>query len=203
MHTVLIGILMGWGAAIPIGPVNLEIVRRNLNHGFSDGMAFGCGACIADLVYLITLSLSALVVLEHPTALGVVGILGSMVMAWFAYLALSQSKIEGKPRKHGAFSLLDGFLMTLLNPYTILFWASISSQVSVHVKNQDASMFYAGIGLLIGVFSWVLVLNLILHQTKSRLSDRFSLRLSKLGGIILSVFAIAGFTKSIMLLTQS
>ena len=93
--------------------------------------------------------------------------------------------------------------MTLLNPYTILFWASISTQVSVHVKNSETHVLYAGIGLLIGVFSWVLVLNLLLHHTRSRLSETFSLRLSKLGGLILSFFALAGFIKSSMLLIQS
>ncbi len=30
---LLFGLLLGWGAAIPIGPMNLEIIRRNLRYG--------------------------------------------------------------------------------------------------------------------------------------------------------------------------
>ncbi len=33
MHFLIFGLLLGLGAAIPIGPVNLEIIRRNLKDG--------------------------------------------------------------------------------------------------------------------------------------------------------------------------
>jgi threonine/homoserine/homoserine lactone efflux protein len=41
MHLLLFGILLGMGAAIPIGPINLEIIRRNLRFGTSFGIATG------------------------------------------------------------------------------------------------------------------------------------------------------------------
>ena len=40
MHIFYGCFLLGLGAAAPIGPVNLEIIRRNLQHGFATGFSF-------------------------------------------------------------------------------------------------------------------------------------------------------------------
>ena len=55
--TLLIGIAIGLSAAAPIGPVNFEIIRRNLTLGLKAGIGFGLGACTADLCYLIVVFL--------------------------------------------------------------------------------------------------------------------------------------------------
>ena len=38
------GILLGWGVAVPLGPVNVEIARRTLRGGFRAGFFLGMGA---------------------------------------------------------------------------------------------------------------------------------------------------------------
>jgi L-lysine exporter family protein LysE/ArgO len=47
------GILLGLGAAAPIGPVNVEIARRSLRNGFTSGASVGFGAVTVDVFYAI------------------------------------------------------------------------------------------------------------------------------------------------------
>lgn len=200
LHGIIVGVVMGWGAAIPVGPVNLEIARRNLHLGTRAGLVFGSGACLADLTYLALLSLGAMVFLEHPLVLAVMGLLGSFILLWFAYKAMVAKAGEDKRPKNTNTNLLDGYLMTLINPYTILFWASITSQLSLLNKNQDSTLMLAGFGLLLGVFSWILLFSFILHHGKTKISGQFTQRLNRFGGGILILFAVVGIIKSISML---
>src|SRR6187551_2601489 len=45
------GVLLGLGAAVPIGPVNVQIARQALRNGFGAGFALGCGAVTVDVFY--------------------------------------------------------------------------------------------------------------------------------------------------------
>src|SRR3954471_5312098 len=50
---ILKGILLGLGAAVPIGPVNVQIARRTLRDGFGRGVALGAGAVTVDVTYAV------------------------------------------------------------------------------------------------------------------------------------------------------
>src|SRR5215510_7591743 len=62
------GILFGIGAAAPIGPVNVEIARRALRHGFFAAFALGCGAVTVDVTYAVLASLSVARLLQSDSA---------------------------------------------------------------------------------------------------------------------------------------
>ena len=205
MHAIALGLLLGWGAAIPIGPMNLEIVRRNITLGTRYGFAFGVGACLADLSYLILLAFGAVVILSHPTSLRVAGIIGSIILAWFGYQALTiknaepvesqiKCKAPSQPYKHTA----QGYMLTLINPYTILFWSSVSTQlVTLSTKYGSGSLWYAGIGVIAATLSWVIGLNFVIHFTRHKLPANIAHRLNLVGGIILIGFAVLGLWHSL------
>src|SRR5688500_17340934 len=94
MHFLLMGILLGMGAAIPIGPVNLEIIRRNLRFGTPYGIVLGLGACTADVTYLFLLSIGALSLLQYPHVLKTFGLGGSLLLAWFAISAFRNASFS-------------------------------------------------------------------------------------------------------------
>ena len=201
LHLFFLGILLGWGAAIPIGPVNLEITRRNLRFGTPYGISLGFGACTADLTYLILLCTGTIVLLQHPTLLQIVGLLGSAILIWFGLNALRMKpgKFKDKQINTSYFrNGVEGYLMTLLNPYTILFWASVSSQLSIATAgaatDQVNSTVAAGLGVILGTVSWVIFLNFLIHFTRHKLSDKVVHRLNIAGGIILLGFAAFGRT---------
>jgi L-lysine exporter family protein LysE/ArgO len=203
LRALFFGLLLGWGAAIPIGPINLEIVRRNLRFGTTYGMALGLGACGADITYLALLSFGALTALLHPLILNSVAIAGSFILAWFGYSALrmkagASSEMAALNRHPLWRHTAEGYVLTLLNPLTILFWASISAQVIIFSRHAADKAIYAGIGVLLGTLSWMIALNVFLHLTRHRLSKRVMIYLNYAGGIILLGFAAMGFLRVIL-----
>ncbi len=198
MHFFFMGILLGLGAAIPIGPVNLEIIRRNLRFGTSYGVATGLGACSADITYLSLLCLGALALLQYPLVLHVFGLVGSFILIWFAINAFRADPKEKKEKikkpsliRYG----IEGYMITMLNPFTILFWASISSQVSLSALTSKTALLSTGLGVITGTVSWVLVINFLVHFTRHKLTHAAIKWLNYTGGFIILGFALFGIFK--------
>lgn len=199
---LLMGLILGLGAAIPFGPINLEMTRRNLAYGTAFGIALGLGACAADLTYLLLLTLGVLELLNHPLLLRIVGVLGAGVLLWFAYLSIkanvTASKDTSKPVSPSLFfNAFGGYLMTLLNPFTILFWASVSAQLPAIADAGHRGIVAAGLGVILGTVGWALFLNVTLHYTRHRLPVSTMKWLNYSGALILVVFALFGLWRGI------
>lgn len=200
---ILMGLILGLGAAIPFGPINVEMTRRNLAYGTAFGLALGLGACAADVTYLLLLTLGVLGLLDHPLLLRIVGVLGAGVLLWFAYLSfkanVNSAKATSKPVSPSLFfNALGGYLMTLLNPYTILFWASVSAQLPAIADAGHQGIIAAGIGVILGTMGWNVFLNITLHYTRHRLPSSTMKWLNYSGALILTVFALFGLWQGIM-----
>src|SRR2546423_572312 len=162
------GVALGLGAAVPIGPVNVEIARRTLRSGFPAGFALGCGAVTVDVTYAILSSLGFKFLLDRtvlywPLLILGVGLLTYLgVMCWISAMRLTVAggadvarEIEQQPpRAHAAY--LTGLLMTLLNPMTLGFWfvavPNVAGQLSQR-PTRDLPMIC--VGVFIGTISWV------------------------------------------------
>lgn len=200
---LLLGLIFGWGAAIPIGPINLEIIRRNLRFGFSSGLAFGLGACSADLTYFFLLLFGAFIFLKQPIMMRTIGFIGSAILIWFGISALrlrvtiTDDNMGSVIKKRTIYDYFQGYALTLLNPITIIFWASISSQIVLLHNAVRVSPVYSGLGILVGTLSWVLVLNLSIHIIRHRLSPKTMHYLNSVGGIIVLGMGIFGLWHTI------
>jgi L-lysine exporter family protein LysE/ArgO len=195
---LIFGLLLGWGAAIPIGAINLEIIRRNLRFGSKIGLSFGMGACCADITYLALLSYGVLHFLTSPILLKIIGVVGSLILIWFGWIALRQQSEMSDNRQgitgtgnSATKNIRDGFLLTLINPFTIIFWSSASMTIAANADATNSPL-YAGLGLLIGVLSWILTLNTFLHLTRHRISKQIMHRINVAGGLILIGLALVG-----------
>lgn len=201
LQIFIFGLLLGLGAAIPIGAINLEIIRRNLTIGTYAGLFLGFGACLADLTYLVLLSLGALQLLTYPIILKILGIVGAIILGWFGLQALKlKSKsinLEKNSRPSPFYKhLIQGYLLTLINAFTIIFWSSVSITIAAHTKAHH-SVLFAGAGVLAGTIGWVVFLNVFLHFTRHRISPKITHRINMVGGLILLLFAFLGLWHSL------
>ena len=55
METLFTGILMGFSLAAPIGPVNIETIKRGFSFGVWPAIVFGLGALLGDMFYCVLL----------------------------------------------------------------------------------------------------------------------------------------------------
>ncbi len=199
MNLFLYGVLMGLGAAIPFGPVNMEITRRNLHYGTRAGIAFGLGPCLADVTYLVLLGFGALTLLKYPSILRTLGVAGSLVLAWYGVKALRAKTAEpAQHERNRSFfrQIFAGYAMTLLSPYNVLFWSSIIAQIAL-ISAEGNGLFKAAGGVLAGSIAWIFFLNGLLHYTRHKIPVKIVKSLNFLGGIILLAFAAFGIIKAL------
>jgi L-lysine exporter family protein LysE/ArgO len=90
--TLARGILLGWGVAVPLGPVNVEIARRTLRGGFRAGFLLGMGAVSVDVMYAAVSSLSLARVLTAPGVSRVIGVAGVLLLIYLAAMSFVAAK---------------------------------------------------------------------------------------------------------------
>ena len=69
LSTLLRGIVLGFCASAPVGPVGLLCIRRTLASGMSAGIFSGLGAALADYVAKVA-KLKTVAVVDDRTAYG-------------------------------------------------------------------------------------------------------------------------------------
>lgn len=82
----------GWLVAAPIGPVNLEIIRRGLRQGLTSGLLVGLGAVCVDGTYLTVFSLGLGAALRGPAVQTAAYGIGGLVLCWIAIGALNDAR---------------------------------------------------------------------------------------------------------------
>src|SRR3982751_3055872 len=82
------GILLGRGAAVPIGPVNVQIARRTLRDGFARGVALGAGAVTVDVTYAILSTLGFQSMGDRPAVVIVLTLAGAFLLGFLGIQSL-------------------------------------------------------------------------------------------------------------------
>ena len=165
MHQSLLlnGVIFGLGAAMPIGPVNVEIARRTLRGGFLAGAALGCGAVTVDVTYAILYSVGVAQFTKNSAIYWPLAVAGVAMLAYLGVMSLRGAREAGRfdvihqpalPSIHGGY--LTGLLMTATNPMTIAFWFTVLPALAGQITEQprrDLPIICAGV--FIGAFGWV------------------------------------------------
>ncbi len=201
---VLKGVLIGLGAAVPLGPVNVEIARRTLRGGFWSGFFLGAGACSIDVVYAVLTTFSVgrfldIKQVEIPLSVGAMLLLGYLGFLCLRSAWRFRPVDESVPATSGGVSWVRGYttglLMTLFNPMTLAFWFVGLPGIAGAVQKSVLPLICFGVFL--GTISWVIAFSGTLSAlgrfrrgTWMRLADVF-------GGVTLIGFAAAVFLRSI------
>lgn len=124
-------LLFGAVLAGSIGPIALLIFGTAARRGFAAGFFAAAGAALADLVYaLVAFALGALVlplVAAHQTAVRIASAL--LLVALGLLMLLRRPADAAAPAQPAARMLLPVFLLTLVNPMTIVVFAGFVPQL--------------------------------------------------------------------------
>jgi len=207
---VVRGVIFGLGAAVPIGPVNVEIARRTLRAGFRSGFFLGCGAVTIDVTYAILAAVGVTPLLGKayfywPLAaagfallvfMGVGSLAGARTAARADLLASGAGSQPTRPTARGSY--LTGLAMTGLNPFTWAFWFVVLPQVAgtiAHDPPRDLPIICAGV--FAGTIAWVVFFTSLLSLA-GRFRRRWWLVLAdEFGGALLLWFAGVLLLKSL------
>lgn len=145
-------LLFGAVLAGSIGPISLLIFGTAARRGFTAGVFAAAGAALADLAYaLAAFSIGALVLpllAAHQTAVRSAS--ASLLVALGLLMLLRPPADAAAPAQPAARMLLPVFLLTLVNPMTIVVFAGFVPQLPLAGSLPVAALlaFALGIGSL-------------------------------------------------------
>lgn len=206
----LTAVALGLSVAAPIGPVNVEIIRRGLRWGPGAAFSLGCGAVSADCIYFllaVTLTDQARRLLESPAARGGVLLFGAsllILLGWGAVRAAgaaAAAEADSEPKTSARTALRSwavGLAITLGNPMTILLWLSIAASLGAASPGSGTAGAPPGggalwtevIGVACGALGWVIFLSTLLGLARRRVTPRFLRGVNLVSGALLIGFGV-------------
>jgi threonine/homoserine/homoserine lactone efflux protein len=194
LSTIFRGILLGLSITAPIGPTNIEVIRRGMWEGWRSARAFCLGVIVALILYLLLVVWGLSFLTESKTFNNILTILGILVLAYLSYNSLkdffSGREIEFSERVSGNKHFLPGIVLTISNPAILLLWTGI---MGADLAASGASLgqgLALSIGILIGVFIFFIILIFLIHFGRRFLQQRYLKYVSLLAGIVLMAFCV-------------
>ncbi|MGN6031998.1 MAG: LysE family translocator [Thermomicrobiales bacterium] len=194
----LLGYGMGVGIvlAAPVGPINVEILRRGLLIGPKAGWLVGIGAMTADTIFATIIVSGVSGIADRPALRVPLFLAGAAMLGWIGTASLREARrgaIDLDARARGASrSFGTGFLMAALNPMGIVYWLSVGSALvaeAVSRVGRAGSPVLVG-GVFLGIFCWVTGLSLAIRAGRRWVNAQALRWITGLSGAILLGFAL-------------
>jgi threonine/homoserine/homoserine lactone efflux protein len=196
MGTFLGYIFLGLSLAAPIGPVNAAQLDKGIKSGFFHAWLVGLGAMTADAVYMLAVYLGVVQFLDTPFMKSFLWSFGFFVLIYTGIESLiSASKIVTNTRsakESASKAFFAGFIMSISNPLSILFWLGIYGSVlakAVAEYDKIHTLFFS-IAIFIGLFIWDITMAGVASSFRRFLTGKILALISVLSGLSLIGFGI-------------
>ncbi len=157
------GFLLGWSVAWPPGPINAEIARRCLAGGFWAGFSLLLGACSADALWAVLVSLGVGLVFTGALMREIMGAVSVALLVALSLVFLSRAwrALAGGQAAPAAPSRFDsrraGFLlgaaMALTSPWNVAFWLAAIGRPEM-AGYATPSLLVMAAAVIAGALSW-------------------------------------------------
>lgn len=205
-YTLLQNILLGLSLAAPIGPVNLEIIKRGLKSGFTQAFLTGAGAMSADATYLTLIFFGLISFLNLPLMKIFLGVAGSIILVYLGATSIKEycgKSLTNKKQPHRLFknSYTAGYVLAFFSPMTIVWWTGVFGALLAGQATPTTSMnaFLSCLSILLGCFLWVIFLSAALHWGKKIIAEKVIRFISLIAGIFLVGFGFYFLCRAIFL----
>jgi L-lysine exporter family protein LysE/ArgO len=182
------GMMLGFGAAIPLGPINI-LIMTNALRSYPSAVALGAGAMSADTTYLVMIIFGAFHFLKDPNVMDIVSVIGVILLSYFAWAIWRGRNNPIHQTETEQISILKNYLkgysFTLLNPYTLIFWFSVSA----YIATKQGEAIYMLLGLFAAITLWITLMPLVIHKTKHLISQKMATIFAIVSAGILLFFA--------------
>lgn len=196
MLNLIQNIILGISLAAPIGPVNIEVIKRGLKHGFLPAFLLSLGAAAADTTYLLLIYFGLSKFINIPIVKTYIWFFGAIVLLYIGYLSVKEFfnriDLENSNQKASRNSFIAGYLITISNPMTIVWWLGVFGAI-IGSSIQNVSKTTALIGsltIILGVLLWFFALAILLHFGKRFINEKTMRHISMFAGIILIGFGL-------------
>ena len=197
---ILYGMTVGVALAAPIGPINIEIIRRGIRDGFLHGWMVGLGALSADTVYAMVIVSGLASFADNESIRVVLYLAGGVMLTWVGWKSIRTALrgVEGDPGdvpKPRGRSYLTGLLMAAFNPMGIVYWLTVGAGLAADAVNRvgESGAPILVIGVMVGILLWVSTLSVIAQVSRRFVTGRGMRWVTGISGGIIIAFGLFFF----------
>jgi threonine/homoserine/homoserine lactone efflux protein len=194
------GMIVGFSASVPLGPIGVLCIQRTLNKGRISGFFSGLGAAFSDTIYAIIAGFSlSFIVSFIEQQLLYIQIFGAVVLILLGiYIFYSNPAKQLRKQKKGKGNLFQDFIstffITISNPLAIFLFLAFFAGLGV-VKPGDAGSKHLTIigGVMAGASLWWFILTSVVNLFRSKINLRRLWWLNKIAGAAIVVLVVIAF----------
>ncbi len=181
------------GALMP-GPLLTATISESSRRGFIAGPLMIAGHAILELGLVIALLLGLAPLLQLPAVFVATALIGSIILLWMAFRMFhslpSLHLPWGENQRRGNHPMLTGILMSMANPYWIIWWATIGLGYilySLRFGLWGVAFFF--VGHILADLIWYSLISAAVSGGRHFLTDRLYRGLIAVCAAFLTVFA--------------
>jgi len=194
---MLLGILTGFLASCFGWQIDLIAIQRGLKRGRMAAFLVGCGAILADMIFLSVGFTGTQPLLDHPEWWGIIrwigiGVILTLAVRGFWGHTKPRHQDAEVSKKNPTKNFLVGFLVVITNPVVFLMWVGIIGFLRTRFPEAREfwfEKFFLG-GFLIGGILWFVPLAFIFLKKLKGWSEENHSFLSRLSAGTLVLVAI-------------
>ena len=156
IEVLWLGILLGIGAALSVGPIFVVIVQQAATSGFAASFRVILGSATADLVLLLPALAFAWIIRSLDRAALWVGAVGAVFLLYLAWQAARDAVILWREnrqlRADGRWAFWKGVGGNLANPLTWTFWLATGTPAMLAAQEAGGAA-----GVVLFTATWFLV----------------------------------------------
>ncbi len=197
---ILDGIIIGFSASVPLGPIGVLCIQRTLNKGRLAGFFSGLGAAFSDTLYAIIAGFSlSFIVSFIEQQLLYIQIFGAAILIFLGFkIFYSNPAKQLRKQKRGKGNLFQDFvstfLITISNPLAIFLFLAFFASFGVVKKGGDYfNHMLLIIGVMTGASLWWFILTSVVNLFRSKINLRRLWWLNKIAGATIVILVVIAF----------
>ncbi|WP_028402771.1 LysE family transporter [Ectobacillus panaciterrae] len=200
-------IVLGISLAAPVGPINIEIVKRGIEKGFWHAWSVGLGGMTADILFMLLIYCGLSSFFMYPPVQLFMYCIGFFLLFHLGFTSIKQgiSKrgMEYMKEEIGGIrqSYVTGFVIALSNPLNLVFWfgvyGSTLSSLLTKVSKQEAMLY--SLCIILGIILWNLNIAFSIHFGRTLLKPRMLGWITAGAGVVLVGYSIHFAYKAVQL----
>ncbi len=172
---IIAAFLMGFLAAIPAGPVQIEVARRAINGHLRSSLMVIFGAFTVDVSYGVIAFFGIAPFLQKQIVMAILWLVGGIFLITMACMVIKHSSKAHEVNPHSKhltakrWGFISGLTLSVVNPMLIIWWL-MGQRLFIDIGLIDNFTPYIAISFLaaagLGLASYLMLLSLFLCWTK-------------------------------------
>ena len=198
------GIVLGFSASVPLGPMGLICIQKTLNRGRLAGIVSGAGAASADMFYAIIAAFGISFITDFiEREQFTLRIIGSIILLLLGFkIFITNPAIQIRKQKGKKNNLIGDFVsiffLTLSNPITVFFFGAVFASTGI-LKSENTFWELCELvaGVFLGAMLWWFILTTVVNVFRSKFRLKRLWWINKITGAVIVIFGIAALVGTI------